>query len=96
MRITNDTNKIHMKAEEVYKNFGYENGKELKIKWNNSSDASVWGDIWLPVKVVKEYKKFILFEVLPHNNPNGQGTSTPYRMCANKGSIYMKGMEIKE
>lgn len=63
-------------------------GKTVKIRWNDSPDASVWSDVWLPVKIIAEYPKFLIGEVQPHVNPNNSfGISKPYRIGLNKTAI---------
>lgn len=64
-----------------YENFEY------RMMWNDSPDTSVWKDVWIPVVILKKYPKWMLVEVQPHKNPNGQGISRPYRIGVNRMAL---------
>lgn len=70
-------------------------GRNVKVKLNNSCDASTWGSVWLPAKIIAEYPKFLIAEILEHRNPRGQGMSWPYRITLNKVDLYFKDVELK-
>lgn len=78
-----------------YKWYGY-TGKEMLLKWNDSPDT-IWDDCWIPVKIIAEYPRYLVAEVLPHINPNrSMGKSKPYRIGVNKMNLLFKGIELKE
>ena len=79
-----------------YKWYGYEPGKEMLLKWIDPPDP-IWRDMWMPVKVLKEYPKYILVEVQPHMNVNQAfGMSKPYRIGVNKMSLLLGDYQLKE
>jgi len=85
----------HFKTLE-YTNYGYEEGKPMSLKIMEP-EYSLWRGIWLPVKVVKEYPKWILFEVMPHTNMNHSlGTSHPYRLGVSKVGLILGEYKLKE
>ena len=52
--------------------------------------------VWLPVRILQEYEKFFLCEVLPHHNPIlSWGLSKPYKLCLNKMAIKLNEIKIK-
>lgn len=70
-------------------------GKEIDIKLNEYDP--LYNNVWLPAKVVDEYPKFLIVEILPHLNVNEHvGISKPYRLGINKMSINFKEVEIRE
>ncbi len=78
-----------------YKNYGYE-GKEMLLKWSDPPHA-VWENVWLPIKIIKEYPRWLLVEVQPHVNGNlSLRMSSPYRMGVNKMSLILGDYKIKE
>lgn len=90
------------KLANPYKYLGLE-GERMYIKYkedyNNTplEDPTTWFGFWIPVFVEKEYKKFLLCEVLEHRNPNpgSVGMSKPYRITLNKHDIATGIVKIK-
>lgn len=54
-----------------------------------------WADVGdVPMKVIKEYPRYILMEVQPHMNPEGFAMSGKYRTCINKADLYTGAIRI--
>ena len=86
---------IRKPINKLYRHYNI-TGEEMKVKFNSSFDNVLYKDIWLPVKIIAEYPKFLLVEVLSHFNPNGgYDFSIPYRRCINKMAIEFGEVEIK-
>jgi len=87
---------MEMKIKSLeYKHYGL-TGKEIDIKFNNSFDNFLYHDLWLPAKVVAEYPKFLIVEILPHINLNqSMGISKPYQVGVNKMRIHFGEVEIR-
>lgn len=64
-------------------------GKTILVKWRNAPD-SIWDNVWLPVKIVREYPRFLCGIVQPHKNPKGQSVSKPYPLTMNKIAIMFR------
>ena len=80
-----------------YKWYGYDN-KDMLLKITDPVHC-IWKNIWLPVKVIKEYPRWILVEVKPHINANIEnswGTAKPYRLGINKMSLLLGDYKLKE
>ena len=62
-------------------------GEKVYIKQKEPIDP-LWHDVWLPVRIIRNYRKFYTAEVLPHINPNfSQGMSKPYIISIPKFSL---------
>lgn len=86
----------HLIPSDIYKDYSYLVGKEIKMMLKESFDSNLYGNVWLPAKVVAEYPKFIMVEILPHINPNNSfGMSKPYQMGINKTRLFFHEVEIK-
>ena len=55
----------------------------------------VYKGVWIPVLIKAEYPKYLLAEVLPHQNPNGQRVSKPYNITIHKHDLFTKQVRIK-
>ena len=62
-------------------------GMTCKANFKTNPDYHVFGDVFIPVKIIAEYPKWWLTEVIPHKNPHGQGISSPYKMTLNKWDV---------
>ena len=78
----------------IYKDYNI-TGEKVKVKINDSSLINIFGRNWIPVWIIAEYPKFLIAEVLPHENKHGQGISWPYRITLNKSDLYFKEIELK-
>ena len=67
----------------------------VHIKLGAGYDPYLYRDLWIPAKTIAEYEKFILFEILPHENPNGYGMSRPYRLSIHKAKIVFGEVRIR-
>ena len=70
-------------------------GNKAKVKINDNSSINIYGKNWVPVWIIAEYPKFLIAEVLPHENTHGYGISWPYRITLNKSDLYFKEIELK-
>ena len=78
----------HMKTKRMFKEFGIE-GQEIQVMFHDAPNA-IFNGFYIQARVIKEYKKYILIEILPHHNPNRPwGISESYRMCINKTDIWI-------
>ena len=70
----------------------------IKIKfYKGTPDDSLFTKFWMPAKVIADYEKFFIVEILPHLNPyRNFGKSKPYRMGINKTRLYFGEVKIKE
>lgn len=69
-------------------------GETVEVKLKSGYDSYL-KDIWLPARAIAEYPKFIIFEILPHNNPNGYGTSKPYTITVHKIKLAFGEVRIR-
>lgn len=59
-------------------------GMKIQAMFKKTSD-SVFGNIYLPLVVLHEYKRYFVCTVLPHRNPYSSfGLSSPYPMTISK------------
>lgn len=77
----------------AYRHYGLK-GKVVLVKWNSCPDM-VWKGIWLPVKIIEEYPKFLYGIVLKHNNPDGYGESKEYPITISKIGILKNEFQIR-
>ena len=74
-------------------------GQELEVVFNDppSKLADLIKGVWLPVKIVAEYPRFFVAEVLPHYNPNGNwGMSKPYKVTLDKFGIGVGEVKVRD
>lgn len=77
-----------------FKDYELASGDNIRIKFARNS--GILNNIWLPAKVIKEYERFVMVEILPHNNPHGYDKSKPYRLTINKMNIELRDVLIKK
>ena len=77
-----------------FKDYELASGDNIRIKFVRNS--GILNKIWLPAKVIEEYERFVMVEILPHNNPNGYDKSKPYKLTINKMNIEFRDVLIKK
>ena len=69
-------------------------GMYISATFRTNPDSNYFNHVFLPIKVLKEYKNFYDCLVLPHRNPiMSYGLSTPYHMTIDKFDL-KKGIVI--
>ena len=71
-------------------------GIEIWAMYIEPDNTFYLGNIFLPMRVIKEYPRFWLCEVLPHKNPEGFGISKVYPMTLCKHSISIREIIIRK
>lgn len=62
-------------------------GKVVKARFNNTQSPT-WHDIFIPVRIEKEYPRWYLCTVLPHfNEKEGMSESKEYPMTIDKFAL---------
>ncbi len=64
-------------------------GNKLEVNFKRTNpDSEIFNDVYIPVKIIKEYADWFLCEVLPHKNPvRSYGASRPYMMTIHKHEL---------
>ena len=72
-------------------------GAYLEAKFRITSDYSVWGEVFVPIYIEKEYPNFFLCTVLEHKNPTRQamGMSEPYPMTIDKHNLKKQDVLVR-
>ena len=74
-------------------------GQELEVQFIDppSKLVDLFKGVWLPIKVVAEYPRFFVAEVLPHYNPKGNwGMSRPYKVTLDKFGIRVGEVKVRD
>jgi len=81
----------------------YLNEKEIKpgmlvrAKFKVNPDNDIWGEYYLPLEIVEEYRHFFRCLVLPHRNPGRcWETSHLYPMTINKKNLRLGLVKVKD
>lgn len=66
---------------------------EIMFKTNGVSEIN---KTWIPAKVLREFERYYLVEILPHINPYHHfGISKPYKICLDKLAIMFNEIEVR-
>lgn len=81
-----------------YKDRHYDlKGKTVVVKLKaGNADGFPWAGMDAVVKITAEYPTYLLGIVLPHKNPKGVNTSSPYPVTIPKHRIYLKELTVRE
>ena len=72
-------------------------GMVCKAKFSVNPDRTIFKDVWLPIRIVKEHKYWWDAEVLEHESPHPHfGPSKPYQMSINKHALKVGEIQIKD
>ena len=81
----------------VLKEKDIKSGMKIRAMFWENPDNSTWGNVYLPLKVLQEYKRFFVCEVLSHRNPHlSFGPSRSYPMTINKIAMKMGEVVVRE
>ena len=65
--------------------------------FKTNPDSAVFDNVFLPIKVLKEYDNWFLCEVIPHRNPrHSYGISKPYKVTIDKYDLSHGVVVVKE
>lgn len=68
----------------------------VALKDSSLSHEYPWCGMAVPVEIVGEYEYYYLGRVLPHKNPQGFSTSSPYNVTLGKEYIKQGAFMIQE
>lgn len=72
-------------------------GMYISANFKTNPDSSIYGNVFLPLKVDKEYKYFYKCTVLPHINPiHSYGLSKQYTMTIDKFDLKKGYVTVRE
>ena len=73
-------------------------GMYISAAFRTNLSWDLYNNVFLPLKVISESKKFYTCEVLPHRNPSGYsfGMSKPYIMTIDKFDLSKGNIKIEK
>lgn len=78
--------------------FGLKEGMYISAAFKVNQAPDVFNNVFLPLKILKEYKRFYTCEVQPHKSPYKSrfGISKPYIMTIDKFAVAKDQIKIRK